>query len=189
MNVPEIPRMLAEGVWIRHVLRSRVTTVSDRYLDRPPETPRSLASYRTAIDILFRARIPEMKAHGRQNSEKFCHVHKFCTARCARRERTRPESPSAPASLFGSGILDFRRTHEFVSWHPVKCAWKMGEIWPGGMGFSRAFGNAGTSRGRQTREKNVKEFGLGAICRERKQMSRFEVSRWNYGASMELMQA
>jgi len=39
------------------------------------------------------------------------------------------------------------------------------------------------------REKNVKEFGLSAICGERKQTPRFGVSRWNYGKMIEPMEA
>ncbi len=39
-------------------------------------------------------------------------------------------------------------------------------------------------RNSDDRAKNVKEIGLSAICGERKQMPRFDVSRWNYGNSM-----
>lgn len=38
------------------------------------------------------------------------------------------------------------------------------------------------------RAKNVKEIDFSAICGERKQMPRFDVSRWNYGVVIESME-
>lgn len=38
------------------------------------------------------------------------------------------------------------------------------------------------------RAKNVKEIGLSAVCGERKQAPRFDVSRWNYGVVIESME-
>ena len=38
------------------------------------------------------------------------------------------------------------------------------------------------------RAKTVRKIGLSAICGERKQMPRFDVSRWNYNNSIEPME-